>query len=192
VEGSVISFESSLPHLRKEIEPVLIMDGDVLYPASLLRRLINSPHRTALLLDRSYDTTDDDPVLVPVRSGRPVEFRKKWVGEADLVGESIGFFKVDLLDLPALEAATLRRTQGKGRAESYDEVLRDMVLEGRFGFEDVTGVPWTELDFPRDVAFAKTHVLPLIEAQEPTLATPQQLEDSCNYFVNAYSVTQHT
>ena len=45
-----------------------------------------------------------------------------------------------------------------------------MVLEGLFGFEDVTGTPWTELDFPGDVEFALKHVLPLIEAQE--LASP--------------------
>lgn len=167
LEGSVLSFEVSLPQLRRETQPVLVMDGDVFYPAELLRRLMRSPHRTALLLDRSYSTADDDPVLVPVRGGRPVEFQKRWAGQADLVGESIGFFKVDPADLPALEQATLRRTRGKARAESYDEVLRDMVREGRFGYEDVTGTPWTELDFPRDVEFAVKHVLPLLEAPAP-------------------------
>jgi choline kinase len=164
-EGSVLSFAASLPQLRQEPDPVLIMDGDVLYPAALLERLMRSPHRTALLLDRSYSTADDDPVLVPVRDGRPVDFRKRWTGQADLVGESIGFFKVDSADLPALEQATLRRTLGKARSNSYDEVLRDLVLEGRFGYEDVTGMPWTELDFPGDLEFALKHVLPLIDAQ---------------------------
>ena len=170
-EGSVLSFSASLTQLRRETQPVLVMDGDVIYPAELLRRLMRSPHRTALLLDRSYSTADDDPVLVPVRGGRPVDFRKRWTGEAELVGESIGFFKVAPADLPALEQATLRRTLGKARAESYDEVLRDLVLEGRFGYEDVTGVPWTELDFPGDVEFALKHVLPLIEASEPAPPT---------------------
>jgi choline kinase len=173
VEGSVLSFAVSLPQLRQETQPVLIMDGDVLYPALLLHRLIRSPHRTALLLDRSYSTADDDPVLVPVRDGRPIDFRKQWIGPADLVGESIGFFKVDPADLPALEQATLRRTVGKTRSESYDEVLRDLVLEGRFGYEDVTGVPWTELDFPGDVEFALKHVLPLIEAPGAAIADRQ-------------------
>ena len=166
-EGSVLSFQTSLPQLRQENQPTLILDGDVLYPAELLRRLIRSPHRTALLLDRAYSTADDDPVLVPVRGGRPVEFRKKWTGQADLVGESVGFFKVDAADLPALEQATLRRTVGTGRMESYDEVLRDLVIQGRFGYEDITGIPWTELDFPGDVDLAETSVLPRIEAMAP-------------------------
>jgi choline kinase len=171
IEGSVLSFEASLPRLRRETHPVLLMDGDVFYPATFLPRLILSSHRTALLLDRSYSTADEDPVLVPVRDGRPVDFRKRWTGQADLVGESIGFFKVDPSDFPALEQATLRRALGKARAESYDEVLRDLVLEGRFGYEDVTGAPWTELDFPGDVEFARKHVLPLIEAADPAPQT---------------------
>ncbi len=166
-EGSVLSFEVSLPQLRQQTEPVLVMDGDVLYPAAFLRRLIHSAHRTVLLLDRAYSTADDDPVLVPVRNGRPLDFRKGWRGQADLVGESIGFFKIDPLDLPALEQGTLRRVVGTSRTESYDEVLRDMVTEGRFGYEDVTGSPWSELDFPGDVEYATKQVLPLIQAQEP-------------------------
>ncbi|MHC1768784.1 MAG: NTP transferase domain-containing protein [Verrucomicrobiia bacterium] len=171
-EGSVLSFEVSLSQLRQQTEPVLVMDGDVLYPAALLRRLIHSPHRTALLLDRAYSTADDDPVLVPVQDGRPFEFKKGWTGQTDLVGESIGFFKIDPVDLPALEQATRRRTAGNRRTESYDEVLRDMVTEGRFGYEDVTGTPWSELDFPGDVEYATNHVLPLIQAQDP-VAQPE-------------------
>lgn len=166
-EGSVLSFAASLPDLRNETEPVLLMDGDVFYAPSLLPKLVNSGHRTALLIDRAYSTADDDPVLVPVRNGRPVDFRKRWTGQADLVGESIGFFKIDPADLPRLEQETLRRTRGQGRMESYDEVLRDLVMDGLFGHEDVTGTPWTELDFPSDVEYALNHVLPLVDSREP-------------------------
>ncbi len=166
-EGSVLSFQASLSQLRQETEPVLIMDGDVLYPAAMLRQLLRSPHPTALLIDRAYSTDDDDPVLVPVRNGRPFDFRKRWTGEADLVGESVGFFKVDPSDLPALEQATLRRTVGEARKSSYDEVLRDLVVQGRFGYEDITGMPWTELDFPEDIDFAVNQVLPRIAASQP-------------------------
>ncbi len=162
-EGSVLSVAVSLPQLQAEREPVLIMDGDVLYGREMLPRLVGSAHRTVLLVDRSYSTADDDPVLVPVRDGRPFEFRKQWRGECDLVGESVGFFKVDPADLPALAEATVRRTTGAGRRESYDEVLRDMVLQGRFGYEEVTGMHWAELDYPEDIQFASRNVLPLID-----------------------------
>lgn len=161
-EGSVLSLAVTLPELEATREPVLLMDGDVLYPAEMLRRLWASPHRTALLMDRDYSTADDDPVLVPVRAGRPFDFRKQWTGTADQVGESIGFFKLDPADVPALAAATRRRLTGPGRLDSYDEVLRELVMAGHFGCEDVTGLPWTELDFPEDVARAERAVLPAI------------------------------
>jgi choline kinase len=140
------------------------MDGDVLYPTEILRRLVDSPHRTALLIDRNYSTADDDPVLVPIAKGRPFEFVKKWQGEAEQIGESIGFFKVSAEDRPDLINFTQSMSAGKGRSTSYDEVLRKLVQAGRFGHEDVTGLPWTEIDFPEDVERANVEVLPAIEA----------------------------
>ncbi len=161
-EGSILSLAASLPHIEDSREPVLLMDADVLYPAAMLQRLIASPHRTALLLDREFSSADDDPVLVPVKDGRPIDFRKKWTGDADLVGESIGFFKIAPQDLPMLAAETHARTAGARVEDSYDDALRAMVLAGRFGYEDVTGMPWTEIDFPQDVVRAREEVLPAI------------------------------
>ena len=162
-EGSVLSLAVALPEMEGSREPILLMDGDVLYPAQMLERLIGSSHPTALLLDRDYSTNDDDPVLVPVKNGRPFEFQKKWTGQADFVGESIGFFKIAPADLPLLIEETRVRSAGRAVRDSYDEVLRAMVLADRFGFEDVTTLPWTEIDFPEDVSRARDEVLPLIE-----------------------------
>ncbi len=162
-EGSVLSLFVSLPELENSREPVLLMDADVLYPVQMLMRLIDSHHRTALLLDRDFSTRDDDPVLVPVKNGKPFEFQKKWSGAAHLVGESIGFFKIAPDDLPMLRTETRARSVGSACLESYDEVLRAMVRAGRFGYEDVTNLPWTEIDFPADISHARDEVLPAIE-----------------------------
>jgi choline kinase len=162
-EGSVLSVAAALPEIEAAREPVLLMDADVLYPAQMLERLIRSNHPTALLLDREYSTKDDDPVLVPVKNGRPFDFRKKWTGQADFVGESIGFFKIAPDDLPMLIEETRARSAGSEVRDSYDDVLRTMVLVDRFGFEDATGLPWTEIDFPEDVSRATDEVLPQIE-----------------------------
>lgn len=171
-EGSVLSFHVSLPYLKAADDSVLLMDGDVLYPTTMLRRLIDSPNQTTLLLDRDYSNADDDPVLVPVRNGRPVEFRKKWSGEADLIGESVGLFKIGVADLPLLEKETEQRVSGHRRKESYDEVLRALVLAGRFGYEDVTGLPWIEIDFQQDIARATNEILPLIQRHDDTTDKP--------------------
>ncbi len=56
------------------------------------------------------------------------------------------------------------------RHELYDEALRDLLLSeppGTFGFEDVTGLPWIEIDFVEDVERARAQVLPrLVEPRE--------------------------
>jgi choline kinase len=162
-EGSVLSLHTSLPVVESSREGVLLMDGDVLYDGRMLERLLTSPHHTALLVDRDYSTADDDPVLVPMRKGKPFEFIKRWNGEADSVGESVGFFKLGAADLPRLIAETKARIIGPGRAESYDEIIRVLVRDGRFGAVDVTGVPWTEVDFPADIEYANRVVLPAFE-----------------------------
>src|SRR5207248_7815384 len=93
-------------------EPLLWMDADVFYPTGMLDRLTESVHGTALLLDREFSTNDDDPMLVPVKNGRPIDFRKHWRGEADFVGESIGFFKIAPTDFPLLIKETEARSRG--------------------------------------------------------------------------------
>jgi len=164
-EGSILSLATSIPVLQSlgGREPVLLMDGDVLYPAQFLGRLVNSLHHTALLIDRDYSTGDDDPVLVPIADGRPFDFVKKWQGKADQIGESIGFFKISPEVRPDLITLTQTLSLGEGRSASYDDVLRRLVQAGRFGHEDVTGLPWTEIDFPQDVDRANVDVLPAIK-----------------------------
>jgi choline kinase len=142
------------------------MDGDVLYDTRMLERLVHSPARTALLVDRNYSTADDDPVLVPMRAGKPFDFVKKWKGEAQpitqSIGESIGFFKIAPEDLPAIINETRTRA-ARSRSDSYDDVLRALVQRGLFAAEDVTGLPWTEIDFPQDIEYATETILPMLQ-----------------------------
>ena len=160
-EGSVLSMNVSLPVLERLREPVLLMDGDVLYGERMLARLVQSPTRTAMLVDRNFSTADDDPVLVPMRGGKPFDFVKKWKGEAVTIGESVGFFKIAAEDLPVLVSETKLRS-ARSRSDSYDDVIRALVQRGLFGAEDVTGLPWTEVDFPEDINYARDVILPLL------------------------------
>jgi len=57
----------------------------------------------------------------------------------------------------------IRETKIRGahaRSDSYDDVLRVLVQRGIFGAEDVTGLPWTEIDFPQDIEYAEKTILP--------------------------------
>lgn len=163
VEGSALSMAASLPVLEAARDGVLIMDGDVLYDTRMLRRLLDAPGRTKLLVDRNYSTADDDPVLVPMKNGKPFDFVKKWQGQADAIGESIGLFRVDDAELPLLISETKARLTGSGRKDSYDDILRAMVKAGVFSAVDVTGLPWTEVDFPGDLDYANQVILPALQ-----------------------------
>jgi len=179
-QGSLVSFNVSLPEIERCAQAqasVLLMDADVLYPIVLLERLMTSSQETVLLVDRDYSQADTDPVLVPVRGGRPVDFVKCWEGEADLVGESIGFFKIHPTEIPFLIEETRKRIQAGVVDEPYEEVLRAMVLAGRFHVEDTTGIPWIEIDFPQDVEAAENEVLPAVERLDLARASARDAMD---------------
>ena len=162
-EGNIVT----LWHLRDHLdgrEPVLLMDADVLYDLRLLRRLVDSSQSSCLLLDRDFEA-GDEPVKVCVRDGRIVEMGKI-VPEStqyDFAGESIGFFKLVGAATRRLRDLVDEFTNGSRRDALYEDAVREMLLRApdvEFGFEDVTGLPWTEIDFPGDIERATREILP--------------------------------
>lgn len=145
--------------------PVILMDADVLYDRRLLQRLLNSAHGNCFLLDRAIEP-GEEPVKLCVREGRLVDFRKRPEQPHDWAGESVGFFKLTESTATDLVAATARYIETGRTDEYYDEALRDLLLAappGQFGYEDITGLPWTEIDFAEDVARAGREILPRLE-----------------------------
>lgn len=144
----------------------LVMDADVLYPPRLLERLVQSPVENCFLLDRAFEP-GEEPVKLCVRGGRLVEFRKRLAPglHFDYCGESVGFFRFG----PEVGARLARRCEAyvdDGRLDApHEEAIRDLLLDAPadFGFEDVTGTPWMEIDFPEDIERAHREVLPRIE-----------------------------
>lgn len=162
--GSVISLWTAREILRSGT-PVMLMDADILCDTRILRTLANTPVNNCFMLDRDFEP-GDEPVKLCIRDGRIVEFRKQVPAglDFDLQGESVGFFRFS----PDVAAALATRcdeyvAQGLSR-EPYEEVIRDLALRSplEFGYEDVTGLPWIEIDFPGDVARARDEILPRI------------------------------
>ena len=146
-------------------DDVLVMDADVLYHPDILRRLVNSPLPNCYLMDRDF-APGDEPVKLCVAGDRIVELRKRVADglRYDRIGESVGFFKFDAataLRLARLIAAYI--ADGR-REQAHEEALRDLALcdDIAIGVEDVTGLPWLEIDFPEDLIRAEHQVLPLI------------------------------
>jgi choline kinase len=155
--GSVLSLYAARNYL---IEPALIMDADVLFPRELLRRLLAAPAPSALLVDRGFSDTGEE-VKIYTRGDRVIALGKKVVPEAwDAVGEGVGFFKCGAEAGPPL-VRFLRKVIDESRGMSeYEDALHMLVSSHHVGWADVTGLPWTEIDFVEDLRRAESDVLP--------------------------------
>jgi choline kinase len=180
-EGSVVSLDAGRAVLDGG-EPVLLMDADVIYDARLLDRLLSSRFPAALLLDREIEP-GDEPVKIcvgdlPDGGARIVDFDKRPDGAPgkgyDWHGESVGFFRLSSVVARNLALRAHALVQGGGRELEYENPLRALIREDAaraaaghppsFGFEDVSGLPWTEIDFTEDVAKAEA-LLPFLQGE---------------------------
>jgi choline kinase len=163
-EGSVVSLAAAADALRSEA-PVVLMDGDVLYDRRMHPRLLAASAENVLLCDRNIEPGDEPVKICFDANGTIVDFRKVPARPHVRHGESVGFFRFS----PAMAARLADRARAyaaddRARLE-YEEAIRDLILAEphRFGAEDVTDLPWTEIDFPEDVAKARDEILPLLE-----------------------------
>jgi choline kinase len=139
----------------------------VLYDARIARVLVaGSPPLNRLLIDREFEA-GDEPVKVCVQQGIPIELRKQLPEglQYEIIGESIGFFRLGIDAARRLAALTAAYAQAGRGDQPHEEAVRDLLLERSHRFEvaDVTGAPWIEIDFPNDVTRAAREVLPQLQ-----------------------------
>ena len=166
--GSVLTVHTAAQPLGRGGE-VLLMDADVLYHRQILKALVAGERAVnRVLMDRDFEP-GDEPVKLCLRGAVPVELRKRVAPDLqyDTVGESVGFFRFN-------EAGARRLTEivagyvARGASDMpHEEAVRDLIRERDHAFDvaDVTGLPWIEIDFPKDVARAEREILPELEPE---------------------------
>ena len=163
LEGTIVTLWTLHDELRCE-KQVIVLDADILYDDKILERLIKSQHQNSMLLDRNFEL-GDEPVKICVRDNEIVEFRKWLSASFDFLRESIGMFKLSHdMACQIIAQTELYLDQGRHN-EAYEEAIWDVILtspRGVFVYEDVTGLPWIEIDFHADVKQKKLDVLPFI------------------------------
>ncbi len=169
-EGPVISLWQARDVLRAG-DDILFMDADVLYHPSMLQRLIDAPASSCFLVDRNFEP-GDEPVKLCIRDGLVVDFGKKVAEAHDTVGEWPGFMKMSPEIAHSVADATDLYVESGNDQVTYEEAMRDVLLAsppGAFGFEDVTGVPWIEIDFPSDLIRAEKIIYPKVAEYFPDI-----------------------
>ena len=147
--------------------PVLLMDGDVLYDRRVLEPLVETHHADCLLVDRDFEP-GDEPVKVGVVGGAPADFGKTIDPALEAYGESVGFFRLSERTANALVETAGRMIEDGGNERPMEDAVAAVLraADPPFGLEDVTGLPWIEIDFPEDVERAETEILPKLAGDD--------------------------
>jgi len=163
--GSVLSLWAAREHLDGGDDAV-VMDADVLFPRPLLRRLLESPRPSAFLLDPSAEAGGEEMMLA-ARGGRVIRIARR-VDPAgyDRLGEGVGFLKVQASDQAALREAVGAFVDAGEVDRDYEDAVDRFLGAVEVGYEETGGLPWTEIDFAKDLARARAEVLPAVERAE--------------------------
>lgn len=156
--GSVVSLGVALDALASRGEDLLVMDADVLYEPSILADVMALERGFAL--DASVEPGGEE-MMLGVRDGRVRALRRGRLDGFDLVGESVGFTKLDAPSLPAIRDAA-RATDPDG---DYELALDAFVAAHGAGYTLVGDRPWIEIDFTQDVERARREILPGLEGE---------------------------
>ena len=143
-------------------EPTLIMDADVVFPREFLRRLVGSTAANAFLIDRGFTDTGEE-VKFYIQGDRVIALGKKVVPKVwERVGEGIGFFKCGAEAGPELVRLLEQVIAASDGLCEYEDALHLLVSRHPVRAVDVTGLPWTEVDFAEDLRRAQAEVFPEI------------------------------
>jgi len=158
-EGAILSLWTARGALDG---PALVMDADVLCPPAMIARLVRSPHRNCFLLDAGVEPTGEEQMLL-ARGERVLGIVRGGGPGYELAGESVGFLKLSAGAARVLRELLQMRVAAGHTGIEHEEVYPELLARVVVGFERVDGMPWTEIDFPEDVARAEHEVLPRIE-----------------------------
>ncbi|GMT49774.1 MAG: hypothetical protein IEMM0008_1313 [bacterium] len=156
-EGSIYSLYLARQACQESF--TVIMDADVLYPARLMKRLIESKWPNSFLMDAKQEESGEE-MMLGARKGRVLKIARTLGEGFDQFGEGVGFLKLSPEGGKIL-AEHLIDFVDKGITDvEYEDAFNPFLQECEVGFELVGDIPWTEIDFPEDVDRAVHEILP--------------------------------
>ena len=140
-----------------ENAPFLKLNGDVIFEAEIVDRLVSSPNSLALTVDDRV-RLDAEAMKVQLDDHGVVRKIGKGLDIARSIGESIG---IERLDPPASSKIfdDLEAAAAKGeKSLYYEDVFQRSIDAGRADFHVVPigGLRWTEIDDEKDLARARS------------------------------------
>ena len=155
--NSIYSFFLSMNLLDNE---VLVINGDVLFPTEVVKRLLDSPYEGVLSIDTGA-SLDEETMKVALEGSRVVDIRKDLSPE-EAHGENLGvvLFRGEAL---VVLMEVVRTMVARGEVNRWIPVaFREMLSIEPLYAVDVKGLPWIEIDFLYDLERAQKVVFPKI------------------------------
>ena len=156
-------------HCAKKImqsgEDILVMDADVLCHPELIKRLTSSKNDFHILYDRNYEV-GADPVLLCLKGREIIEFGKNVSITCDVIGEWPGFLKCSARIAEKVSKVIEHKIDAGLVNQPCEEAFREYMLSSKNETtycDDITGIPWIEIDFPEDLERARDIILPAIK-----------------------------
>jgi choline kinase len=136
-------------------EDFVLLNGDTLFEAAVLERLLAAPARPVTLAVDCKATYDADDMKVSLKGSRLRRVGKRLPLE-DVDGESIGMM-VFRGDGPALFRAALERTLRRPEALKrwYLSVIDELAQQDQVSVASIQGLQWTEIDCAVDLERAR-------------------------------------
>ncbi len=151
--GSIVSLWVA----RREFstaDDLLLMDADVVFESRLIGRLIGSKNENCFLIDRHFSESGEE-MKVAVLGWRVTQIARRITRKHDEVGEGVGFFKTSAAHRREFLKA-VEETIALDRGADYEEALDNFIRHVPAGIEEITGLKWTEVDFPEDIKKAES------------------------------------
>ena len=143
---------------------VYCLNGDVLFAASLLRRLERAELPAAIAADRRPVGAEE--VKLRCQEDGRIRAISKAIDPALSLGEAVGIARYTAQPARAFAKALEQRMNLPEHRHSYYEAAMDAILsEVSMHAVDVSGEPVIEIDFPDDLFIARERILPRLSGR---------------------------
>ena len=128
---------------------ILLMNGDVLYPPSLLKQVIESEYDTVLAVD--IKECGDEEVKVIVDNNKRIVSIGKELDIENSLGEFIGVAKLSISFCNSFSLSLSKLIDEGGKSEYFESAMAPLLHKNNVHFEDITHLPCIEIDFKEDL-----------------------------------------
>ena len=127
----------------------LLMNGDVLYPPSLLKQIIDSDYETALAID--IKECGDEEVKVIVDNNKHIVSIGKELDVESTLGEFIGVAKLSIPFCKSFSLSLSKLIENGGKSDYFESAIAPLLNTHNVHFEDISHLPCIEIDFNEDL-----------------------------------------